>query len=263
LSYESSGEAAGVPILALHDLLADRGQLRSLAEPPQGARFRLTLADARGHGASPMLSGRAYPPSELAADSLAVLDAEGLERTHLVAIGWAAATALMLATSAPQRVASLVLAAPYLPSLVADSPDAVARQTGSVHLEMMQEAAILAEKGQTDRALDLFLGARIGANWRDRFSKPRLGAIRRSAGNLAPLLAGMISPIDRDALKKLDMPIVLLVKDDAAALERVAVETLASLLLSARITSLPRESDEQRASGSEWTEAIVEVLLGR
>jgi hypothetical protein len=73
----------------------------------------------------------------------------------------------------------------------------------------------------------------------------------------------MISPIDRDALKKLDMPIVLLVKDDGAALERVAVGTLASLLPSARITSLPRESDEQRASGSEWTEAIVEVLLGR
>ena len=59
---------------------------------------------------------------------------------------------------------------------------------------MMQEAAVLAEKGQTDRALDLFLGARIGADWRERFSKPRLGAIRRSAGNLAPLLAGMTAP---------------------------------------------------------------------
>ncbi len=260
LSYESSGDAPGIPILALHDLLCDRGQLRPLAESPRDAEFRLTLPDARGHGASPMLSGRAYPPNELAADALAVLDAEGLRSAHLVAIGWAAATALVLAATTPQRVASLVLAAPYLPALVAASPDAAARQTGSVHIEMMQEAADLAERGQTDRALDLFLGARIGADWRDRFSKPRLGTIRRSAGNLAPLLAGTISPIDSAVLRRLDMPIVLLDKDDAAVLERVTVESLASLLPRAQITTLRREPNEQRASGWEWTEAIVEVL---
>ena len=115
---------------------------------PHDALFRLTLPDARGHGASPMLSGRAYPPSELAADALAVLDAEGLQSAHLVAIGWAAATALALAATAPQRVTSLVLAAPYLPALVADSAEVAARQTGSAHLEMMQEVTVLAEKGQ-------------------------------------------------------------------------------------------------------------------
>jgi pimeloyl-ACP methyl ester carboxylesterase len=261
LSYESSGDRAAIPVLALHDLLADRGQLRPLAEPPHDALFRLTLPDARGHGASPMLSGRAYPPSELAADALAVLDAEGLPSAHLVAIGWAAATALFFAASAPPRVASLVLAGPYLPGLAAHCSDAAARQTGSVHLEMMQEAADLAEKGQMDRALDLFLGARIGTDWRDRFSKPRLGAIRRSAGNLAPLLAGTVgAPIDPGALKSLDMPVVLLVKEDAEFLERGTVEALASLVPHARIATVPPQSTEQPASGSEWTEAIVEVL---
>jgi pimeloyl-ACP methyl ester carboxylesterase len=264
LSYESTGDAAATPVLALHDLLADRGQFRPLAEPPYDALFRLTLPDARGHGASPMLSGRAYPPSELAADIVAVLDAEGLASAHLVSIGWGGATALTLAATAPQRVTSLVLAAPYLPALVAHSPDMAARQIGSAHLEMMHETAILAEKGQTNRALDLFLGSRIGEDWRDRFSKPRLGAIRRSAGNLAPLLAGMIAaPISRGALERLDMPIVLLAKDDARILERVTVETLASLMPRARITTLPPGSHHQLASGSGWTEAIAEALLGR
>jgi pimeloyl-ACP methyl ester carboxylesterase len=262
LSYESRGNGAGNPVLVLHDLLADRGQFRPLAEPPHDALFRLTLPDARGHGASPMLSGRAYPPSELAADALAVLDAEGLQSVHLVAIGWAAATALALAATAPQRVTSLVLAAPYLPALVADSTEAAARQTGLAHLEMMQEVMVLAEKGQMDRALDLFLGERIGADWRDRFSKPRLGAIRRSAGNLAPLLAGSIgASIEADALKRLDMPVVLLVKEDAEVLERVTVETLASLVPRARIATVPPQSTEQLASGSEWTEAIAKALL--
>jgi len=261
LSYESSGDRAGIQVLALHDLLADRGQLRRLIEPPHDAEFRLTLPDARGHGASPMLSGRAYPPSELAADALAVLDAEGVQSPHVVAIGWAAATALALAATVPPRVASLVLAAPYLPALVAQSSDATARQVGSAHLEMMQEAAGLAEKGQMDRALDLFLGERIGADWRDRFSKPRLGAIRRSAGNLAPLLAGTVAaPIDPDALTRLEMPVVLLVKDDAELLERVTVKILASFIPHVRIATLPPWTKDQPASGSEWTEAIAEVL---
>ena len=263
LSYESHGDGAAIPVLALHELLADRGQLRPLAEPPHEGLFRVSLPDARGHGASPMLSGRVYPSSELAADALAVLDAEGVQTAHLVAIGWAAASALALAATAPQRVASLVLAAPYLPALVANRVAAAARQTGSNHLEMMQEAALLAEKGQTDRALELFLGARIGGDWRDRYSKPRLGAIRRSAGNLAPLLAGTAAPIDSDALRRLDMPVVLLVHEDAEDLECVTVETLASLMPRARVATVPLGVDEELGSGSEWVEAIAEVLLGR
>jgi pimeloyl-ACP methyl ester carboxylesterase len=208
-----------------------------------------------------MLSGRAYPSSLLAADALAVLDAEGLQSAHLVAIGWAAETALALAATAPQRVVSLVLAVPYLPALVAARGEAAARQIGAAHLEMMQEAADLAEKGQTDRALDLFLGERIGTGWRDRFSKPRLGAIRRSAGSLAPLLAGMVgAPIDPEALTSLTVPVGLLIEDDAEVLERVTAETLVSLLPRARIATLPRETNEQPAGGPEWTEAITEAL---
>jgi pimeloyl-ACP methyl ester carboxylesterase len=261
LSYESRGDGAGIPVLALHDLLDDRGQLRPLAEPPYEALFRLSLPDARGHGASSMLAGRAYSPGELAADALAVLDAEGLPSAHLVAMGWAAATALTLAATAPLRVDSLVLAAPYVPALVAERAEVEDRQTGSAHLEIMDEAAALAEKGQTDRALDLFLGARIGPNWRDRFSKARLGAIRRSAGNLAPLLAGTAALIDPGELGRLDLPVVLLVKDDAVELERVTVETLASFLPRARIERVLVEAGVELVGGPEWTKAIVEVLM--
>ena len=250
-----------MPVLALHDLLADRGQLRTLAEPPHDALFRLTLPDARGHGASPMLSGRAYHSGALAADALAVLDAEGLQSAHVVAVGWAVETALTLAATAPQRVISLVLAGPYLPALVADRAEATDRQIGVAHLEMMHEAAALAEKGQTDRALDLFLGARIGADWRDRFSKPRLGAIRRSAGNLAPLLAGATgAPIDPNALTSFAMPVRLLTKDDAEVLERATVEILVSLLPRAQIATLPPGPNEQLSGSPDWTGAIAAVL---
>ena len=262
LSYESSGAADGIPVLALHDLLADRGQLRALGESPYVAVLRVTLLDARGHGASPMLSGRGYAISELAADALAVLDAEGLETVHLAAIGWGAATALALAAAAPARVASLVLAEPYLPALLADSQDLATRQAGLNHLETVEQAAVAAEKGQMDRALDLFLGARIGADWRDRFPKPRLGAIRRAAGNLGPLLTGLAADsIDRGALGRIDVPATLLLRPDTPALERAMAEVLASLFPRTRITVVSLGPRDQPDCGAEWFEAISRELL--
>jgi pimeloyl-ACP methyl ester carboxylesterase len=208
-----------------------------------------------------MLSGRGYPARELAADAVAILDAEGLATVHLAAIGWGATTALALATTAPDRVASLVLAAPYLPALLAKSKDAVAHQAELDHLEMVRDAADSAEKGQMDHALDLYLGARIGADWRDRFSKPRLGAIRRAAANLGPLLSGLIAdPIDREALQRLDMPVLLLIKHDTSLLERATVDALESLIPRARIESILPVRDRPIAPGAEWTEPIVRAI---
>jgi pimeloyl-ACP methyl ester carboxylesterase len=248
-------------VLALHDLLADRGQLRELGAP-HNAVFRVTLPDARGHGASPMLSGRRYPTSELAADALAVIDAEGVEAVHLVAIGWGAAAALALVAAAPDRVISLVLVTPYLPVLLSESPDAAAQRAGRDDLEMMREAATAAEKGQVERALDLFLGARMGAGWGDRFSRPRLGAIRRAAGNLAPLLAGMATDtIAREALKSLDTATTLLVRENASSLDLGTVDALASVLPRSRIVVLPASPLDPQESESEWTEAISQALL--
>ncbi|HLL50645.1 MAG TPA: hypothetical protein VK356_08260, partial [Thermomicrobiales bacterium] len=57
--------------------------------------------------------------------------------------------------------------------------------------------------------------------------------------------------------------IVLLIKDGAEVLERVTVETLASLMPHARMTTLPPVPNDPLTSGSEWTEAIVKVLLVR
>jgi hypothetical protein len=59
------------------------------------------------------------------------------------------------------------------------------------------------------------------------------------------------------------MPVVLLVKENAEILERVTVETLASLVPRARITTVAPRSTEQLTGGSEWTQAIAEALLVR
>jgi pimeloyl-ACP methyl ester carboxylesterase len=228
LSYESIGPADGVPILALHDLLADRGQLRPLAATLPPDRYRLTLPDARGHGASPTISGRAYATSDLAADALAVLDAEGLARVHIAAIGWAAGTALGVAFLAPERVASLVLAEPFLPALI-DHENT---------LETLGLAADAAEKGQTDRALDLYLGLRLEAGWRERLPKSQLGAMRRAAASLAPLLAGATeTAIGYVTLERIGVPATILVASNAGARDRHVADVLAAVVPRSRLVT--------------------------
>jgi pimeloyl-ACP methyl ester carboxylesterase len=231
LSYEVHGEPDAPPVLVLHDLLADRGQVRPLAIAPEAAGVRLILPDGRGHGASPSISGRAYPVAELAADALAVLDAEGVGGARVAAMGWAAATALALTLAEPGRVSSLLLADPYLPALLATHPAPEARAGGATVMQSLEEAAGAGEKGQIDRALELVLGARLGPDWRERMPRARQGAARRSAANLAPLLRGLLAePLSLDDLRRVAVPVTVLVAADSSPAVRGTGEVLAAQL---------------------------------
>lgn len=264
LSYESSGEAAGTPLLALHDLLVDRGQLRQLAAALVDMGFRVTLPDARGHGASSMLSGPAHAGPELAGDARAVLDAEGLPAAHVVGVGWGAASALALAVDAPGNVLSLSLIAPYLPAVLGDHPAPEAQRYAEALHETIQQAAHAAQTGQIDHALDLYLGIRWGSGWRERLTKPRLGAIRRAAANLGPLLAGMApDQVDRAALRAIDRPVTLYLRHDAPAFERWNAEVLRDLIPNARIQSVTiATADEGEAAlAPDWAPVLTFALL--
>jgi pimeloyl-ACP methyl ester carboxylesterase len=76
--------------------------------PPIARRFRVTAYDLRGHGRSE-ITPRGYTTREQAEDLVAVLDALGIGRPHLVAHSLGAAVALHAAVLFPQRVASLTL----------------------------------------------------------------------------------------------------------------------------------------------------------
>ncbi|MCA9876283.1 MAG: alpha/beta fold hydrolase, partial [Thermomicrobiales bacterium] len=212
LSYESRGETGAPTVLVLHDLLAARGQLRDLAEALTTAGWEAVLADVRGHGASPLISGPSYPPAELAADATAVLDAEGLATARVVAFGWSALIALELAARQPERVAGLVLVEPYLPALLAAHPNEEAQAYGAAHLEALAQAADASYKGLTDRALDLYPGVRWGTGWRDHVPKPRLGAIRRAAPSLAALLTTLGLSASDETLSAGHTPVTMLVR---------------------------------------------------
>jgi pimeloyl-ACP methyl ester carboxylesterase len=107
IAYEVTGD--GRPVILLHGF-PDTGalwgaQVQALA----GAGFKVIVPDLRGYGASdkPADVG-SYAIPFLAGDVLAVLDAEGVERAHVVGHDWGAALAWATASLVPDRVDHLV-----------------------------------------------------------------------------------------------------------------------------------------------------------
>lgn len=245
-------------MLVLHDLLAARGQLRDLAEGLTAAGWEAVLADVRGHGASPFISGPSYPPAELAADAIAVLDAEGLATARVVAFGWSALIALELAARFPERVRGLVLVEPYLPALLADHPNEEAQKYGAAHLEALSQAADASYKGLTERALDLYPGVRWGTGWRDHISRSRLGAIRRSTPSLAALLTTLGQGASEETLAGVRTAVTMLVRRNSRNAEQWNAEALALQIPGAGILNVDVGAGIPEAEA--WTAAIVKAL---
>ena len=111
IEYEVLG--SGAPLVLLHGGFAGRftfSRQRSLAE-----RYRLIIPSSRGHdgtdGTLPASFG--FDTSEVD-DLHAVLQAEGVSRTHVVGHSTGGATAFALARRSPERVDHLVLIEPTL-----------------------------------------------------------------------------------------------------------------------------------------------------
>lgn len=104
LHVESAGE--GTPLLLLHAGVADARMWDPVWNELAAARHVIRY-DARGFGRSPDPTGAWSAPG----DAFAVLDAAGVERAHLVGASMGGYRALECALVAPERVASVVVAA--------------------------------------------------------------------------------------------------------------------------------------------------------
>ena len=102
--YASYG--TGPPVILLHGGLGHSGNWGYQVPALVGAGYRAVLIDSRGHGRGTRDS-RPFSYELMASDVLAVMDALHLNKAALV--GWSdgACTALVLARSAPTRVAGV------------------------------------------------------------------------------------------------------------------------------------------------------------
>jgi 3-oxoadipate enol-lactonase len=108
IAYHVWGRRDGEPVFLTQGLGADsRGwTLQRLAF---GRRYRCYALDNRGVGLSGKPPGP-YDLSQMAADAVAVLDAEGVDRAHVVGASMGGVIAQIIAVLYPERVRSLVLA---------------------------------------------------------------------------------------------------------------------------------------------------------
>jgi len=110
-----SGPGPDEAVVLLHGFPADRQCWDEVAMHLQGAGLRTLAPEQRGYSPRARPSGRrAYTTDELVADVVALLDAAGLEKAHVVGHDWGGAVAWAVAGSHRDRVASLtVLSTPH------------------------------------------------------------------------------------------------------------------------------------------------------
>ncbi len=143
-SFEVVG--SGDPVILIPGTFADRRtwlkQVGALS-----SRFQLVLFDPRGVGETPD-PGLAFTPDDLAEDVVAVMDAAGVGRAHLVGHSLGAHLALLVAARWPERVRRVVAAGPtlfmdaYLLTVM-DEWESLARSNMPVH-DLNQGLVLLA-----------------------------------------------------------------------------------------------------------------------
>jgi 3-oxoadipate enol-lactonase len=104
--YETWGR--GEPLLLISGLATDL-RIWACQRLVFGRRFRCIALDNRGAGRSDKPSGP-YTLEQMAADAVAVLDAEGVDRAHVLGHSMGGSIAQVMAVAHPQRLRSLTLA---------------------------------------------------------------------------------------------------------------------------------------------------------
>lgn len=108
LHYRESGRRSGPPVLLIQGLGADKTlwNLQRIALAPW---YHTIALDNRGAGRSDKPYGH-YSLEQMADDAIAVLDAVGVERAHVVGASMGGVITQLLALRHPDRVRSLTLA---------------------------------------------------------------------------------------------------------------------------------------------------------
>ncbi|MGE9807331.1 MULTISPECIES: alpha/beta fold hydrolase [unclassified Janibacter] len=112
---DDDGPRDGEVVVLLHGWPQDRAAWRRVTPNLNAAGYRTLAPDQRGYspGARPTAVS-AYRLPELLADVIALIDAAGVERAHVVGHDWGGGLAWALAEARPDRVASLtVLSTPH------------------------------------------------------------------------------------------------------------------------------------------------------
>jgi non-heme chloroperoxidase len=107
LTYAEKGDPSGLPVVFVHGI-TDSHLSYGLVLDALPGRFHAFAVTMRGHGASSKPAGH-YAPEDMAADVVAFLDAQKIERAVVVGHSMGSLVARCVAEAHPERVLGLVI----------------------------------------------------------------------------------------------------------------------------------------------------------
>ncbi|MGK5640815.1 alpha/beta fold hydrolase [Streptomyces sp. URMC 126] len=117
IGYAELGPVHGPPVVCLHGWPYDIHSFVEVAPLLAAEGYRVIVPYLRGHGTTRFVSGRTFrngQQSALALDTVALLDALGLEKAVLAGFDWGARSAAVVAALWPERCKALVSVGGYL-----------------------------------------------------------------------------------------------------------------------------------------------------
>lgn len=223
-------EGAGVPlacvergdgpdVLLIHDIASDAEAVAPIAHA-LSADHRVIAYDRRGYGGSGAPTPyEATTVHEQAEDAAALLAALGGHRTTVVGLGFGALIALDLLTRHGGLLGAAVLADPPLFAFVAEATEALAAER-----QVLEDAL---REGGPALAVERWLG--------EDADPKRVARAREHAVAFFADLAGLATwPVTRGRLRAVDVPAVVLTREDAPRYVAGAADAVAGLMPRAR-----------------------------
>ena len=117
VGYAEAGPAGGPAVLLLHGWPYDIHSYVEVTPLLAAAGYRVVVPHLRGYGTTRFLSGETFrngQQSALAVDTIALMDALGIERAIIAGFDWGARTANVIAALWPERCKAMVSVSGYL-----------------------------------------------------------------------------------------------------------------------------------------------------
>ena len=128
-----SGE--GFPFLLIHGLFGMNDNLAMIARP-LAEQFEVHCLDLRNHGRSPRAESMGF--AEMADDLLAYMDANGIERAHVLGHSLGGKVAMQLALNHPQRLDKVLVADISPVDYLTGDHDAIFKAIKAVDLSVLK-----------------------------------------------------------------------------------------------------------------------------
>jgi 3-oxoadipate enol-lactonase len=227
IAWERRG--SGPPLLLIHGLGYARWGWEPVVDELADAH-ELLLFDNRGIGESEAPLGP-YSASAMAEDAVAVLDAAGVERAHVLGTSLGGMVALQIALDWPDRVDRLVLACTTPGS---DSAAPMPEQT----VRLIQESPSLPREVAMRRGVENALAPGADQGMIDRIMEHRVATAQPLGAWLAQAAAGMTFDV-WDRVCEIGAPTLVLTGDLDVVVDPRNSELLAASIPGARLELFP------------------------